>query len=56
MDFVQTIDLTTTKYDELRAVGDELIGLRLANPARSAAQCRRSALARPLREASLCSW
>jgi hypothetical protein len=28
MEFVQTIELTTTKYDELRAVGDEFIEMR----------------------------
>jgi hypothetical protein len=28
MEFVQTIELTTTKYDELRAVGDEFIEKR----------------------------
>jgi hypothetical protein len=28
MEFVQTIDLTTTKYDELGAIGDEFIEKR----------------------------
>jgi hypothetical protein len=28
MEFVQTIELTTTKYDELRAVGDEFVEKR----------------------------
>ena len=28
MEFVQTIELTTTKYDELRAVGDEFVEMR----------------------------
>ena len=30
MEFVQTIELTTTKYDELRAVGDEFVEKRRA--------------------------
>jgi hypothetical protein len=28
MEFVQTIELTTTKYDELRALGDEFVEKR----------------------------
>jgi hypothetical protein len=28
MEFVQTIELTTTKYDEIRAIGDEFVEKR----------------------------